>query len=291
MIKITPISTCPYEFYLKCVYSIVNKELRMRLECRLGVISKAIKDYQHNLKNQNLYKIPKLNKGVSFFSGPCQKDDFIDLYEKQLVKNRNARVLYDEIIGLTKYNKCPYCGVGVVSTIDHFLPKSNYPLFSVFTLNLIPCCKDCNTTKHAKAPTNEFNQLIHPYEDDVRIFTEEWLITELNQHPPYKLSYTIIPPSGWEEKIIKRVSNHFTELGLGIVFSSSASAELANRSHDLYAYEKNGLLLTSDIVKNILLEYGYRFQKNTWQFSLYKSLAMNDWYCNGGYKEISESTP
>ena len=53
-------------------------------------------------------------------------------------------------IGLPKLvqAKCPYCMISAHSTFDHYLDKSNYPEYSLFSLNLIPCCAECNTLKN-----------------------------------------------------------------------------------------------------------------------------------------------
>jgi|GEM_PF-6612590 bacteriophage lambda ninG protein len=43
---------------------------------------------------------------------------------------------------------CPYCGEKMTKVeIDHFLPKSKYPLLSIYSNNLIPSCIECNKEK------------------------------------------------------------------------------------------------------------------------------------------------
>lgn len=48
----------------------------------------------------------------------------------------------DEIKG-----KCLYCMISEPNTLDHYLDKSEFPEFSVYTDNLIPCCSYCNNLK------------------------------------------------------------------------------------------------------------------------------------------------
>ncbi|GIP25409.1 hypothetical protein J23TS9_05390 [Paenibacillus sp. J23TS9] len=45
-------------------------------------------------------------------------------------------------------NNCPYCGLDSPRTIDHYLPISDFPEYSVFPPNLIPCCSYCNSKKN-----------------------------------------------------------------------------------------------------------------------------------------------
>lgn len=72
------------------------------------------------------------------------------------------RIICDEKVGywLTTrlgVNVCPYCNRQYTFTIDkqnkirpqidHFLPKSKYPLFALSFYNLIPTCPECNRLK------------------------------------------------------------------------------------------------------------------------------------------------
>lgn len=45
---------------------------------------------------------------------------------------------------------CPICEVNLVQTMDHFIPKAQYPLFAVHPKNLIPSCQTCNQHKSEK---------------------------------------------------------------------------------------------------------------------------------------------
>lgn len=74
---------------------------------------------------------------------------------------------------LSKYRQsmvgkpCPYCGERItVVEIDHFLPKSKYPLLSIYSSNLVPSCVECNKEKKEKLqlPIShplKFNHLKH----------------------------------------------------------------------------------------------------------------------------------
>ncbi|SEK53158.1 hypothetical protein [Ectothiorhodospira marina] len=61
---------------------------------------------------------------------------------------------------------CPMCGGFGNGTLDHYLPKEDYPEYSFFSKNLIPAC-NCNslrgtTVKGVASPA----RVIHPYYDD-----------------------------------------------------------------------------------------------------------------------------
>ena len=62
---------------------------------------------------------------------------------------------------------CPMCGSFHSGTLDHLLPKTDYPVFAIFGRNLVPACK-CNskrTNQLTGAAPNE--RILHPYFDDI----------------------------------------------------------------------------------------------------------------------------
>lgn len=71
---------------------------------------------------------------------------------------------------------CPYCGLNYISTVnkengkcittatfDHYLPKSKYKFLALNLYNLIPVCKNCNSTFKGA----EEKRIINPYFDAV----------------------------------------------------------------------------------------------------------------------------
>ncbi|WP_180132192.1 HNH endonuclease [Acinetobacter sp. YH12057] len=60
---------------------------------------------------------------------------------KSLVNRRNNHgLLY-----------CPYCGdPKKPDTLDHFIPKDDWPEFSIFPNNLVPQCRECTPIKGTK---------------------------------------------------------------------------------------------------------------------------------------------
>lgn len=62
---------------------------------------------------------------------------------------------------------CPMCGSMHAGTLDHVLPKANYPAFSIFGINLVPACK-CNGLRGiALTGNNAGERVLHPYFDDI----------------------------------------------------------------------------------------------------------------------------
>jgi len=66
----------------------------------------------------------------------------------------------------TEHLVCPMCGSMHRGTLDHYLPKNTYPIFSVFSLNLVPACK-CNSKRQETLTGPSLGErVLHPYFDN-----------------------------------------------------------------------------------------------------------------------------
>ena len=54
---------------------------------------------------------------------------------------------------------CPLCGIAQDLTLDHYMPKSQYPALSMLRQNLVPVCSACNRAKR----NQPYSSFIHPY--------------------------------------------------------------------------------------------------------------------------------
>lgn len=94
---------------------------------------------------------------------------------------------------------CPMCGSMHRGTLDHVLPKNNFPEFAIFSRNLVPACK-CNFVKGKKSTNGAGARILHPYYDKIlgkrlisakfdslsRIPTIDIKILLSNNHPLYQ---------------------------------------------------------------------------------------------------------
>lgn len=72
--------------------------------------------------------------------------------------------LRDVLVG-----SCPMCGSSTVGTVEHYLPKTPFPEFSVFSWNLIPSCNSCNQKRGSKHVNGVGFQLLHPIFDKLML--------------------------------------------------------------------------------------------------------------------------
>lgn len=73
----------------------------------------------------------------------------------------------EEIRGRLSPDVCPLCGGFHPTTVDHVIPKEDYPEYSFFSPNLVPACS-CNTKKGRTYKGKNFGErILHPYYDDI----------------------------------------------------------------------------------------------------------------------------
>ena len=77
------------------------------------------------------------------------KDPLISLYDK---KPSDFEAIYSHTISLNN-SICAYCLIRPANEVDHFLPKNEYPEYSLFAKNLLPICSKCNKNRKQKFST------------------------------------------------------------------------------------------------------------------------------------------
>lgn len=66
----------------------------------------------------------------------------------------------------TEHLLCPMCGSMHSGTLDHYLPKNGFPIFAVFSKNLVPACKCNSKRKETLMGAYPGERVLHPYFDD-----------------------------------------------------------------------------------------------------------------------------
>lgn len=105
-----------------------------------------------------------------------------DVYKEKFSRQGTpGRKYYDVILnaGIEEARVCPICELEAPSQLDHYLPKSDFPLLSITPSNLIPVCSLCNglAAKGNYIPTGYEDSLYHPYFEDEP--TVKWLRADI----------------------------------------------------------------------------------------------------------------
>lgn len=108
---------------------------------------------------------------------------------------------------------CQYCGILPPRTMDHYLPKEDFPEFAVLALNLVPCCGECNGYKHQYWREDGKRAILNFYLDQV--IAERFLYVSVTY-----ARGTIIPRFTVENRLhidaeqFSKIERHFSRLRL-----------------------------------------------------------------------------
>jgi hypothetical protein len=263
--------------YSACISRIKDQKLKKKLLAIIGDVAKFDTRYRAAGRKAILYKLLP-HDGV----GEVTRDQMIKVYTYRMAKKEAAgRFYYDELMASPAQGRCPLCGQGTVTTLDHHLPKTEFPLLVVTPYNLIPACADCNKGKLDSLASNADEQTLHPYFDDIDAAV--WLKATVVQSVPAAARF-FVETTALPANMAKRAEQHFSSFKLGRLYTSHAADEIVGISERLTNLLKvgNAIAVKADLLASASSRA--KAKKNSWQAALYAALADSDWYCKGGCK-------
>lgn len=267
----------PRLVYDGCVETIQDEDLKARLTAERETVLGSVPGYEAAGADGDLTRIQ-----TSEQVGLVTKQEMMALYTNQLVQNSGPRSKYYDVLKLATLI-CPFCGHLRVKTLDHYLPKAHFPLFSVTPVNLVPSCRDCNSAKTASRVTKLENQVLHPYFD--RLPDEQWLFAELGETHPPSFQFHAKPPAGWTEIIRRRVATHFRVFELAELYTTQAGEEFGNIEHVILELYKTGGAAKVRSHLDGELRSREANHRNSWQTAFYQACAASDWFCECCFQE------
>jgi hypothetical protein len=185
--------------------------------------------------------------------------------------------------------RCPFCGISESSTLDHYLPKEQYPEFSVFPKNLVPSCAVCNTRKRDRILDDGTNvrMFLHPCYDvipDIAFLR----VRARMEADALVLSYRLVRPAGMALQTFQHLRNHFDELDLADRYRRMGLEHLGGQYPALRRAYGPGE--DAGRVAEKLIEGAEDFEEvqgpNYWLAKLYRALAGDDDFCDGGFEAV-----
>lgn len=205
------------------------------------------------------------------------------------VETQPMTALRGDLLGRISVVRCPFCGISESSTLDHYLPKEQFPEFSVYPKNLVPSCAVCNTRKRDRILIEGTNvrMFLHPCFDVVPEVAFLVVRTRM-EADALSLSYRLMRPVGMELQTFQRLQSHFEQLGLADRYRRMGLEHLGGQYPALRrAY---GAGEVAERVAEKLIEGATDFEEisgpNYWLARLYRALAANDDFCDGGFEAV-----
>ncbi|MEZ9441462.1 HNH endonuclease signature motif containing protein, partial [Vibrio atlanticus] len=240
-------------------------------------VSNKIPYYYHryNRFGFNVHEIK--NKALSVSESETMKEVYADYTSPAIVSYRK------KLFGHVKI--CPYCSLGETEHLDHYLPKSLFSEYALYTSNLIPCCYKCNSEyKKTEYKISDQRVYFHPFIDKINDFelvkvSLRWVGNNL------VINYSISNGSGISSPLYLVLKKHFSSLGLRIrylTFATSYIEDMNPRFMEDYGVEKD----QNKFIAAIDFRYRDSIHScgiNHWQTALLKALKNDDKFTSGGF--------
>jgi hypothetical protein len=210
------------------------------------------------------------------------------LIHAYVTETKSMRSLRADLLkpDLDDFAHCPYCGINEPRTLDHYIPKESHPEFSIFPLNLIPICNQCNSTyKGVKFLSAGKRIFLHSYLDAFPDFY--FVVADISIGTKIEINFKIESNPAYLE-FSRLLAEHFNCLNLNDRFKYQASVEikvLRSSLHRIYQVNSDfsdvaqELNQEADDLKKVL-------GKNHWKVALFRGLARSREYCDGGYAKL-----
>ncbi len=197
-----------------------------------------------------------------------------------------------KLIEILEITVCPYCGMNYFSTIgknsrslttvslDHYLPKAEYKMLALNIYNLIPCCRNCNSTFKGNFNTPIINPYFYSLEENLRFKIEADNLSDFILNNKKKLKIGIENMAN-DETIKSLVKAHISTLSLNerynyfhniarsiikkkIYYNNTYISELENfESLNLSKTDIEKILICEDIFEDN--EPFLKFKKDIWE--------------------------
>jgi hypothetical protein len=262
-----------------CNSRVVNADLKDRLENCKPLIVNAVTDYKTKAPRIELHTIATHNS----INGNVTSEEMKKVYSDRMVGAKSpGRYIYDKWRASAPNDICPLCAQRTTETLEHHLPKSKYPIYSVVPVNIFPACSSCNKIKLDAISDSPETEPIHPYFDDVD--NELWLKAEVIELNPASIRFYTVKPDNWGDIKYARIYNHFRLFELEKLYASHSAVELTNNYFRINnIFESGGALSVRNFLEGSWLTMR-NSNINSWQTDTYEALYNSNWYQEGGFK-------
>ena len=272
--------TAPTRNYLQDFDDVVaRRRLHTRIllqHCRKD-IENAYTDYQMRSGNDRYLRPIPVTEAVS----TALKGNYA-----ALSKGNHYAFLRDAILGSAHFDACPYCNIAPVDTLDHVLPKSTYPEFSILALNLVPACSLCNLKKGGACFIKSGTKIMHPY--FVHMPTDPILFADVFvDHKAVTWSFYLQNNGVIANVEFSAIETLFSLLDLADRFHGFSVGDIMDRvGHFDVMYQSGGTVALREYLEQESNSSQHNRGANYWKTAILRALAESDSFCQGGYQRL-----
>lgn len=203
------------------------------------------------------------------------KTDLLKLYQynNSVIQKLNNEVTTLE--GNRLINTCQNCTINEINSLDHIVPKNEFPEFSINPRNLFPSCSKCNGHKSYVWRVNNKSVFLNLYLDNLP--EEQYLFCNPTfDEDKITLKFTVENRFNIEQNLFELINNHYTRLHLPKRFRKNSHDTIYELNKEIKKYKdkmsKEELIKT---IKEDILEEKKYYGFNYWK-AIIKETLIND---------------
>ncbi len=240
---------------------------------RIGLLKLNI-DNCYKIFGKN-FKDNKLLLTKSFGYRNPQKDDLIKLYSYRNSKIQQLK----KIITTTDYNRiintCQNCTIDEARTMDHLLPKEDFPEFSIHPQNLFPSCTVCNGHKSTNYVKNGQALFLNLYLDHLP--QNQYLFVDVKidlRKKKITTNFKLHNDGNINGDFFNTIESHYLRLHLLSRFSHNCNDTISELKNTVRASMEEGVPLTTiiNIIKRKSTKDKVHLGVNHWKIVLTEKL-------------------
>ncbi|WP_163529272.1 HNH endonuclease [Halobacillus ihumii] len=261
----------PIEEGLIEVYQAISEKCQgLKKDNLLSEISTINERYQTYLDNRN--SLSSIDQ-IDYTGRVILKNQLISCYSNNVtLNNLKADILTKQ--DLYYQSKCPFCEINSPGTFDHYLPKEDYPDYSVLALNLIPCCEKCNSKKGKRWKNYDGKRFFLNHYYDF-ITQEKYLYANIvfNNGIP-TVSYEVKPNNRINDDLFEIIQSHYSKLDLCNRFEAQANDEISTWFQETALALQEGVSIEEQkkTLKRKITSNIEKSGKNNWIVALYEAI-------------------
>lgn len=271
MILLKTINEIPKDVYAEVIKNKSNNN-QIELKVLELTVLNRFEDYENNkLELSNITKSPiqgELHIGI--LKGCYTRDNkyYMGRLTAHIIAAQNKHVR----------SNCPYCGLATPDTIDHYLPRTKFPEFSILPINMIPSCGTCNRIKNDDWIEDGVRSSINFYYDSFIKYKYLFTYISFNEgnikYPTVtcKLEY----PNELTQNQFSIVLSHYKSLNLLSKYETSCESELSNVYNEISEAKEVDITQHKKALERRRMALERNLGINHWRTSLYQALEISN---------------
>ena len=258
------------------LYDRVSSTRQVTTRHRLTAISHLVKAAYREY--ESVTSLVSLN---SLFSADTHDSDLLrGNYEQLSSTGDRPRIL-------ARSSLCCHCGSSRSGQLDHYLPRSKFPEFSILSLNLIPCCSTCNGRKLEKYQRPDGGALfLHPYFDELP-GDERFLDVAIEVSTAVIVEYSVVKSPSMTQEMYVTLASQFNHLNLGDQYFDEAIAYLGEQREAIADYfDDGGSTNVAEYLRRDAASQERTLGLNHWKPCLNRALSQDAAFCEAGFQLI-----